>query len=1125
MKCPKCQFGNPEGAKFCNQCGNRMQFICGKCGKQNALGSKFCSECGQDLGKPLEAPQVDYSSPQSYTPKFLATKILNTRSAMEGERKLVTVLFADVANFTSISEKLEPEEIHEIMDRCFNILMDEVHRYEGTINQFTGDGVMALFGAPLAHEDHAQRACQAALAIQRAMRDYGERLQKDYGIDFKMRIGLNSGSVIVGAIGDDLRMDYTAVGDTTNLASRMETLAVPGSILLSRGTHKLVRDYFEFQPVGLLPVKGKQEPQKAFKLIRAGEVTTRIGAAAVKGLTRFVGRKQSITSLVEAYEKVKDNGGQVVGIVGEAGVGKSRLLLEFRNRLLKAEFSYLEGRCVHYGGAMSYLPFLDILRSYFGIREGEREAIIKKRMAERLVKLEKKLKGILPPLQDLLSLKVENEGYLKLEPKVRRERVFEALRDLFLRESQERPLIMAVEDLHWIDKTSEEFLDYFIGWLANAKVLLVLLYRPEFTHRWGNKSYFNRIGLDELTLQSSAELVKAILEEGEAAPELRDLILNRAAGNPLFMEELTHALLENGTIEKKDKQYILTRTSSDLQVPDTIQGIIAARLDRLEENLKRIMQVASVIGREFAFRILQAISDMHEELKSSLLNLQGLEFIYEKSLFPELEYIFKHALTQEVAYNSLLLKRRKEIHEKIGRAIEELYPERHEEFYEVFAHHYSRSDNLEKALQYLRLSAEKAARNNSLQEAIGFHKESLVTLGRMPETDLAKKEKLRVILSMAPILRQLSYPEDASGILQEGEKLSKDLEDKRGLAAIYSHLALYYSFKGENAPASSYLELSLSEEGNASEIDALGPYYFSLLVSSYFEGNFLKIMDFAPSIIRMLEESHRESEDFGMPAILYVGLHGLYGASLGLIGDFERGEELCKKGVAFACEVGHLFSIGVAEMCYGSLLGVSERGEEAEGHLYKSIESYERAQGKIWVPVIWALIGLVRLRMEDFPKAKECFERSLEMQAASGLQTYLSFEHFCLSLLHDNAGDFRKAFLHAEKAVDLARKNKERPFEGMSLVQMGWTEWKSQSCDLIGAEQTMIEGIRILMELEAKPYAAQGYLALGKLYSAGGQREKALQNLKKAEKMLREMGMNYSLAQARELIMNLSLKR
>jgi len=703
--------------------------------------NKFCDECGFSLKEPQEPIPVDYTQPQSYTPKFLADKILTTRSSIEGERKLVTVFFADVANYTSISENLDPEEVHQIMDGCFKILMDEIHKYEGTINQFTGDGVMALFGAPVAHEDHAQRACYAALSIQKATGEYGGKIKKDTGVDFKMRIGLNSGPVIVGSIGDDLRMDYTAVGDTTNLASRMESAASPGNVLVSKNTHRLAKDFFEFETLAKIEMKGKEEPQEAYRLLRTSEVDTRFKASVVKGLTRFVGRKNSMSALMEVYEKARSGTGQVVGIVGEAGVGKSRLLLEFRNRTIQDQYKYLEGRCLHYGGSMAYLPILDILRSYFEIKEGEREYVIKKKMKEKILLLDQKLEYTLPSFHDLLSLKVDDEEYLKLKPQVKREKTFEAIRDLFSRESQNRPLILTVEDHHWIDKTSEEFLDYLIGWLANARMMLILLYRPEYTHQWGSKSCYSKIGLTQLTTKSSAELVQAMLEDGEVAPELKELVIGRAGGNPLFMEEFTGSLLENGSIEKQDKKYVLTKKISEIQVPDTIQGIIAARIDRVEESLKRIMQVASVIGREFAFSILQIITGMREELKSHLLNLQGLEFIYEKQLFPELEYIFKHAITQEVAYNSLLIKRRREIHEKIGNAIEALYMARLEEFYEILAYHYQRSDNREKAAEYLIMAAKKAAYRFASEEAMAFSEEALKILDKLSSTE--ENEKLR----------------------------------------------------------------------------------------------------------------------------------------------------------------------------------------------------------------------------------------------------------------------------------------------------------------------------------------------------------------------------------------------
>jgi class 3 adenylate cyclase/tetratricopeptide (TPR) repeat protein len=1121
MKCPKCQFEIPEGLTFCGKCGAKLEKVCPKCNFSNPSAFIYCGKCGVVLEEPKEVPSINYSEPKSYTPKFLADKILTTRSSIEGERKLVTVLFADVANYTAISEKLDPEEVQQMMDGCFKILMDEIHKYEGTITQFTGDGVMALFGAPVAHEDHAQRACYAALSIQKAIKEYGEWVKSRYRMDFKMRIGLNSGPVVVASIGDDLRMDYTAIGDTTNLASRMESAARPGTVLVPDHTHRLARDFFDFEPLGKIAVKGKEEPQETYELLRAGKVETRIEAAVAKGLTRFVGRYNSMAALMEAYEKVRSGSGQVVGIVGEAGVGKSRLLLELRSQLSQNEFTYLEGRCIHFGVAMAYLPILDILRSYFGIVEGENEIVIRKRMGERVFELDEKLQGILTPLHDLLSLKVDDEAYLKLEPKQRRERIFEGLRDLFVRESQNRPFVLVIEDLHWIDKTSEEFLDYLIGWLANTRILLILLHRPEYTHRWGSKSYFNRIGLDQLSLKSSAKLVEAILERGEVAPELRELILNRASGNPLFMEELTYTLLENGSIQRKDNQYVLTRKPSDIQIPDTIQGIIAARMDRLEENLKKIMQVASVIGREFAFRILQAISDTREELKTYLLNLQGLEFIYEKSLFPELEYIFKHALTQEVAYNSLLLKRRKEIHEKIGKAIEELFPNRLEEFYEMLAYHYSRSDSLEKAFQYLRLSASKATRNNSLWEALRFYKESLSILKQIPETDPIKKERIAVILLMAPILRNLGFPEDTAEILQDGERLCEEFEDKRSMALIYSYTGMYYSFKGNFALGRSYLEQSLSEAEKASDLNILGPLAYSLLANCILEGNCIRVADIAPRIIRLVEETHREYGDFGTPANMYAGLQSQCGSSLMALGKIEMGENLCRKAISFACEVGHLFSIGVAEMLYGFSAAWIGKGEKAVEHLQRSIENFEKSQGTLFSPTVWSHMGLAYYFIGNIPKALEYIEKGLKMQVASGLPIWLSFSHVGLSIVHLELSDLTKALFHAEEAINYAKKNKERHWEALSLWQLGMVGWKSQKIKINEAEQHIRQGIRIVNELEMKPFEMVGYLYLGELFTYANERERALENLKRAEKAFQGMGMDYWLSRTQKILSKL----
>ncbi len=1118
MKCPKCQFENSEGAKFCNECGAKMELACPACGKVNPSGSKFCNECGQSLKTPSKDLSIDYDRPQSYTPKHLVDKILTSRASIEGERKVVTVMFADVANFTSLSEKLDPEEVHMIMDGCFKILMDEIHKCEGTINQFTGDGVMALFGAPVAHEEHAQRACHAALSIQKEVSAYGEKVNKENGVDFKMRIGLNSGPVIVGAIGDDLRMDYTAVGDTTNLASRMESLAKPGRILVSENTERLARAFFELKPLGKVEVKGKAHPQEAFELIRAGEIATRIEAAAVKGLTRFVGRNNAMAVVMEAYEKAKAGSGQVVGMVGEAGVGKTRLFLEFRHRVARDDFTYLEGRCLHYGGSMPYLPILDILRSFFKIEEEDRELVIRKKLEEKILQLDENLKKEIPTFQDLLSLKVEDEEYLKLKPKEKKERAFEAIRNLLIRESQRKTAIVAIEDLHWVDKTSEAFLNDLIGCLANARFLLILLYRPEYTHHWGSKSYYNHIGLDQLTMESSAELVQGILEGGEVVPELREFILNRAAGNPLFMEELTHSLIENGAIERKDRRYVLNRPPSDIQVPDTVQGIIAARMDRLDESLKRIMQVASVIGREFAFRILQAIVEMKEGLKSHLINLQGLELIYEKRLFPELEYIFKHALTQEVAYGSLLLKRRKEIHGRIGRAIEEINPERLEELYEMLAYHYSNSDHLEKAVYYLKLSGHKAMRRFSPLEAFRFYKDAIGILKRMDDTDQNKKERIEITLLMAFPMRLLAYSEDSFTFLQEAENLCKDLKDKKSLAIIYSSMGYFYSGRGDAALGMKYQLDAFEEAERLQDSQITARIGWALTFSLDVAGEYRKVVQITPRVLALLEKEGGQQELFGMPIDLRSLLYANYGHGLGYVGRFAEGEQACEKALSFAHEANNLFSIAIVEFLYGCFFSPKGDGKNSAKHFEISIGHLEKLKAVFLLPLAYGLMGEGYRLMGDPRKALGFVERGLEMKMQIGAPGWLSLHHGFLSQVHFDLGHLKESKVHAERGLHFAQTNREKYGEGVSLVQLGRTLGKMDESQIDEAANLILQGLKILDELETKPAYAVGCLNLGELYFDVGQQDKALENLRSSEEMFSRMGMDYWLTRARNVL-------
>jgi class 3 adenylate cyclase/tetratricopeptide (TPR) repeat protein/ribosomal protein L40E len=1118
MKCPKCQFENPDQMQFCGKCGTKFESICPQCNSSNPSEFNFCGKCGYDLREPKNAISVDYSEPQTYTPKHLADKILTTRSSIEGERKIVTVLFADVANFTSISEKLDPEEVHRLMDGCFKILMEKIHWFEGTINQFTGDGVMALFGAPVAHEDHGQRACHAALSIQKAMGNYGKQLKKEYGIEFKMRVGLNSGPVVVGSIGDDLRMDYTAVGDTTNLASRMESMAGPGRIVLSTHTHRLVRDYFEFINLGHIEVKGKKEPQEIFELLGTGDVDTRIAASVAKGLTRFVGRENSILALMEAYNKTRSGSGQVLGLVGDAGVGKSRLLLEFRNQLPPDEFAYFEGQCLTFGGAMAYLPILEIIRSYFKIKEGDPESLIKKNMEAKILRLDEKLHGVLPPLYDLLSLDVEDAAYHNLEPRQKKERTFEAIRDLFIYESQKRPLIIVVDDLHWVDKTSEEFLDYLIGWLTGARILLFLLYRPEYTHPWGSKSYYNRVGLSQLTSRSSAELIRSILQVGDAVPELEGFILERTSGNPLFMEELTRTLLENGSIRCEDGACLLLKNTAEIQVPDTIEGIIAARMDRLEDDIKRTMQVASVIGRDFPYRILEKIIELRQELKSYLLSLQGLEFIYEKSLFPELEYVFKHALTREVAYNSVLQKRRKKIHEKIGQAIEALYPERIEEFYEMLAYHYSRSDNFEKAYQFMNLSGDKVLRNHSASEAFSNYKDAIEALKNLPESEDNKQKRLAIIHKIMHPMIALGFPKDSLSILQAGERLATAIDDKKSRLRFYSNMGRYYSHKGKHAEGREYSGKAFEEAEKIQDLESMAQSGPDLAVSLVMEGEYQKAIDITSRVTNLIKKNQMQAETFGGPGIVYSGLMGDGGYSKGMLGDFEGALADCDRALKNAISYGNNPVQGFSEFYLGMVYLNRGDWKTAKVHLQKGIKLSEETS--FFLPLALSLsgLGLAEAELANPEGGIEFVEKGLKIQREANIDWLICFHFFSLGICHCNTGDLIKAIDLMEEAYRHAENSHAKHYTGKSLIWLGRLTGMADSKNINEAIEYIQKGLKILEALQTKPDISIAYLFLGEIYWSLGLAEKAASFMKKASEMFEEMGMDYWLDKTQEVL-------
>jgi len=635
MKCPRCQHENPPQAKFCLECGARFAVACAQCDTQLPVGAKFCLECGTPTDSHGTEP-ARFASPQSYTPKHLAEKILTSKAALEGERKQVTVLFADLKGSMEMLADRDPEEARKLLDPVVERMMEAVHRYEGTVNQVMGDGIMALFGAPLAHEDHAVRACYAALRMQESVKKYAEEVRRSHAAVVKIRVGLNSGEVVVRAIGSDLRMDYTAVGQTTHLAARMEQLADPGAIVITPETLALAEGYVEVKSLGPLPVKGLAEPVEVYEVTAAGPARTRLQAATRRGLTRFIGRDAELDQLRRAQQIAGGGHGQVAAIVGEAGVGKSRLVYEFTHSHRQQGWLVLESTSVSYGKATSYLPVIDLLKGYFKIQDRDDLREIREKVTGKLLTLDRALEPTLPALLSLLDVPVDDASWQSLDPARRRQLTLDAVRRLLLREAREQALLVIFEDLHWIDGETQALLDSLVESLGSARLLLLVNYRPEYQHTWGSKTSYSQIRLDAFPAESAGELLDALLGDDPELAPLKQLLVKR--GNPFFLEETVRTLVETKALTGERGRYRLMQPVPAIQVPPTVQAMLAARIDRLAPEDKRLLQTASVVGKDVPFALLHAIAELPDEaLRGGLDHLQAGEFLYETGLYPDLE--------------------------------------------------------------------------------------------------------------------------------------------------------------------------------------------------------------------------------------------------------------------------------------------------------------------------------------------------------------------------------------------------------------------------------------------------------------------------------------------------------
>jgi class 3 adenylate cyclase len=1114
VHCKHCAQENPPQAKFCLNCGNGLSQQCAQCQTELPPAARFCFACGTPI--PASGPRPAPASRPVSTPAHLAEKIRVSKSSLEGERKQVTVLFADLKGSLDAIADRDPEEARNIIDPVIEKMMEAVHRYEGTVNQVMGDGIMALFGAPLSHEDHAVRACYAALAMQAAMRRYNEETRRVHGVEVQIRVGLNSGEVVVRAIGNDLSMDYSAIGQTTHLAARMEQLATPGTIRLTGDTLRLAEGFVHVTPLGPIPVKGLDQPVEVFELTGASALRTRVQAAAARGLTRFVGRQTEMELLGRALSRVADGRGQIVALVGEPGVGKSRLLWEFTHSHRLQGWAVLESASVSYGKASAYKPLSDLLRSYFQVDDRDDARRIREKLTGKLLTLDKNLEPTLPAFLSLLDVPFENPEWQALVPSQRRQRILEACKRLLIRESQVQPLAVVFEDLHWIDPETQAFLDSLVDSLASTRMLLLVNYRPEYEHDWAGKTFYTQLRIDPLPAESAQELLEGMLGNAPELQPLRQLLIERTEGNPFFLEESVRELVETQVLLGERGGYRLVMRLSDVQVPSRVQAVLSARIDRLPADNKRLLQTAAVVGKDVPLPLLRAIADLPEEvLWQGLTQLQAAEFLYETSLFPEPEYTFKHALTHEVAYASMLQERRRGVHGRIVEAMESIYGGRLLEHVERVGQHAFRGQVWDKAVLYLKQAGDKALARSAIQEAVGYFDQALSALRQLPRTAEHLVQEIDLRLELRNALHPLGEHDRVFEILREAQALAEAASDSRRLGRVFSLLAQSLRLRGEYERA---LEVGLEAVRIGADLGDLsiqatanfhlGQTHFQLAAhddAHRMHGNNVTML-----------KGDLARQRLGMAGLPGVFSRGHLAWSLAELGRFPEAITACEEASQIAGIVKHGYSQAFAEYCGGVVFLRMGEPARAVARLEHGFSLCKAMNFRQEIPFVSAFLGFAYALAGRMDDAVVLLRQGVEAAAALKM---MANREWLLGLLSEGcllAGQVEAANDAADQALDFARQYREAGWEAWGLFHKG--EVLSQrGPQALSEAGSVLELARSRAEsLRLRPLAARCELSLGKLRGRTGDHPRRRQHMEAAISEMREMGMQHWLQQAEE---------
>jgi len=962
--------------------------------------------------------------------------------------------------------------------------------------------------------------------MQEQIRRYAEQARREHGVLIHVRVGVNSGEVVVRSVGSDLRMDYTAVGQTTHLAARMEQVAMPGSILVTAATLGLAEGYVEVEPLGPISIKGLPAPVEAYEIRSASHVRTRLQASAARGLSRFVGRDAEMEQLRTAQEQAAAGHGQVVAIVGEPGVGKSRLFYEFIHSHRTRDWLVLESSSVSYGKATAYLPVIDLLKTYFRIESRDDARTITEKVGGKVLMLDRTLEDTIPAVLALFDTLSEDDPFRALEPPDRRRRTLHAIKALLLRESRVQPLVLVFEDLHWIDGETQAILDSLLDSLPTTPVLLLVNYRPEYQHGWGGRTCYRQLRIDPLGGESADELLRALLGADPSLDPLKRLLLERTQGNPFFLEESVRGLLEIGALTGERGSHRLTHPVTALQVPASVQALLASRIDRLASEDKQLLETASAIGKDVPSVLLAAVAGQEEDiLQRCLARLQAAEFLYETRLFPEAEYTFKHALTHEVSYAGLVLERRRAVHGRIVEAIERIHAGRLDEQIEALAHHTFRAEQWGPATRLLRQAAERARERWATREAVSLYEQALVALSHLPEGHDRTREALEIRVGLRGSLIPLA---DFRALLHHLQAMDADaiaLGDERWRALIMAWSGECLRSRGEPNAAATAGELALGmlRAQGADALD-LASASFQLALTYGVQGRYRAaaqlLAEFIPPLRAMPLEQQLRSGDVRPPNML-----GALAANLASLGEFERAEAFGTEGVALAQTPGFaarplgliisLNSLGVAYLTRGLVAHAAPLLEQSR------TVALERDVALV-LGLTCAALGYARALQERPGEALALIEEGIVRWGATGRVANSSRLRWLLALVHllgSRPADAREA---VEEALELARRHGERGNEAEALRVLGECAASGAQPDLATARRSFEQALTLAADLEMRPLIAHCHLGLGKLYRRTGNREQAREHLTTATTMYREMDMRFYLEQAEAALHNLA---